>query len=148
MTLAVRQYLREEHQLMVGERTAEEAKIRAATEHEPSFLVSGRDAASGRPRLLMLAVDEIETAVRPVVDTIVQTLAACLDELPPEGVADVMTDGVLAVGGGSLLRGFTKRLEGAFGFAVTVAEEPLTCVALGAAACLHRDDVVHAFAVS
>lgn len=146
MTLAVQQYLRQEHQLIVGEAVAEQAKVTASAGDEPSFLVSGQDAGSGRPRMMTLDVDEVGEAVQPVLDTIVRTLTACLDDLPPSSLTDVLRDGALAVGGGSLLHGFGKRMEQALGVAVRPAEEPLTCVATGLAFCLYRPDLQDAFA--
>jgi rod shape-determining protein MreB len=147
MTLAVYQYLRNEHQLVVGELVAEEVKIRASRESGPSVAVEGQDAATGRPRVLNLALEEIAEAVTPVVDEITQALSACLDDLPPQSVSDVMAEGVLAIGGGCLLPGFDKRLQDAFGFTPRLAERPLTCVAEGAARCLGQSGVLAAYAV-
>ena len=61
--------------------------------------MQGRDAATGRPRLATVPVAEIAEAVRPITDEIIRTLAACLDELPPQAVADVLAEGVLVFGG-------------------------------------------------
>ena len=145
MTLAVYEYLRHQYQLVVGELVAEDVKIRAAAEESPSLVVEGQDAATGRPRLVTLEVDEIAEAVRPVTESIVQALAACLEDLPPQSVSDINAEGVLTFGGGSLLRGLDKRLEDAFGFPVQRAERPLTCVAEGAQAALGRPDVLSAY---
>jgi rod shape-determining protein MreB len=148
MTLALYQYLRSEHQLVVGELAAEEVKIRASQEPGPSLLVEGQDAASGRARVVDLAVEEVAEAVTPVVDEIIQTLSSCLEDLPPQSVSDVMAEGVIAIGGGCLLPGFDKCLKDAFGFSVLVAERPLTCVAEGAARCLDRPEMLAAFSVN
>ena len=133
MTLAVYRYLREQHQLVVGELAAEKVKMDISTEDGPSLLVEGRDVATGRPRLATVSVHEVTEALRPVMDAIIHDLAACLDDLPPQGVADVLAEGILVFGGGSLTRGFDQLLEKAFGFPVKRAEQPLTCVAEGAA---------------
>ena len=93
------------------------------------LVVQGRDAATGRPRLVTMRAAEVADAVRPVTDEIVRTLAACLDDLPPQAIADVLSEGVLVFGGGSLVRGFPEELERGLGLPVKVAEEPLTCVA-------------------
>ena len=146
MTLAIYEYLRHEYQLIVGEIVAEDVKIRAATEESPSLVVEGQDAATGRPRLITLGVDEVGEALRPVTSAIIQTLAACLEDLPPQSVSDINAEGVLTFGGGSLLRGLDKLLEDAFGFPVRRAERPLTCVSEGALACLRRPDLIAAFA--
>jgi rod shape-determining protein MreB len=145
MTIALYQYLRQQYQVMVGELTAEDIKMRVADEDESSLVVEGRDAATGRPRLITLTSDEVVRAIRPTSDGIIQTLAQCLEDLPPQAVGDIMHDGLLAFGGGSLLHGFCGLLEEAFGFRVRLAERPLTCVAEGAAACLVRQEVVAAF---
>ena len=148
MTVAVFRHMREHHQLVVGEQTAEDVKIRASFASEPSVLVPGRDAGTGHARLATVPVEEITEVVRPIMDTIIDTLTACLDDLPPEAASDVLADGVLAFGGASLTRGFDRRLEQAFGFPVKVAENPLTCVAEGVARCMRTPGVAAAFAWS
>ncbi|NMI02284.1 rod shape-determining protein [Pseudonocardia acidicola] len=145
MTLGVYNYLREQHQLLVGELAAEEAKIRASLEEEPSLVVQGRDAATGRPRLATIPLAEVAEILRPISATIIKTLAACLDDLPPQAVGDVLADGVLVFGGGSLARGFDQSLERAFGFPVKAAEQPLICVAEGAARSLHNPALLEAY---
>jgi rod shape-determining protein MreB len=148
MTLAVYHYLRQEHQVVVGELAAEDVKVRVSLEDSPSLVVQGQDAATGRARLLTVTVDEVSEATRPVIEAIIQTLASCLEDLPAQGVSDIMSEGILAIGGGSLLRGFDKLLEAAFGFAVRLAPRPLTCVAEGAAECLRHPEVLEAYAVA
>jgi rod shape-determining protein MreB len=145
MTVAVYRHLREHHQLVVGEQTAEGLKIRVGFETEPSVVVPGRDAGTGHARLATVPIAEIVEVVRPITDTIVQTLAACLDDLPPEAAGDVLADGVLVFGGAALTGGFVQRLERVFGFPVKVAENPLTCVAEGAARCLRSPGVIEAY---
>jgi rod shape-determining protein MreB len=145
MTLALYQYLRNEHQLIVGELTAETVKCDVAYEPNSSLVAQGLDAGTGRPRLVTLGVGEVVDALRPTVDTIISTLAGCLDDLPPQAVNDILDEGVWAFGGGTLLRGFDKLLEDAFGFPIRLAERPLTCVAEGAATCLLHTEVLDAF---
>jgi Actin-like ATPase involved in cell morphogenesis len=145
MTLALYEYLRNEHQLIVGEATVERVKCRVADESAPSLVVEGIDAATGRPRLVTLGVGEVVDALRPTADTIITTLANCLDELPPQAAGDIMAEGVWAFGGGVLLRGFDKLLEDEFAFPVRLAERPLTCVAEGAATCLRRAELLDAY---
>src|SRR5581483_8998409 len=117
---------------------AEEIKIRAATEVNLAFVVEGQDAATGRARVVNLAVEEVLGAVRPVADAIVETISACLEDLPAQGVRDVMAEGVLVFGGGSLLPSFEKLLQDAFGFTVPRPGRPLACVAEAAALPLAR----------
>lgn len=147
LTSAILRYLRAEHQIIVGELTAERAKVGAPeTADERSLVVEGRDAATGRARLVTLETEEIMDAVRPTTTSIVQTLASCLDDLPPRAISDVMAEGILAIGGGSMLRGVPQLLEEAFGLPVKTAERPLTCVAEGATSCIEHADVIAAYA--
>ena len=149
MTLALHNYLRQEHQLLVGELTAEDLKMRLRDGDSASrpLVIEGRDIVSGRPQLLTLDPQEVADALGPTLDGILSALAACLDELPPQAVGDIMQDGVLAIGGGSLLQGFEQRLEETFGFSVRHAQEPLTCVAAGAAVALTRRAVIASLGV-
>jgi rod shape-determining protein MreB len=145
MTLALYQYLRAEHQLVVGELTAESVKCEVGAAERRSLVAQGLDSVTGRPRLVTLGVGEVVEALRPTVDAIIATLAQCLEDLPPQAANDILEEGVWAFGGGSLLRGFGKLLEDAFGFPVRLASRPLTCVAEGAAACLAHPEVLDAF---
>lgn len=145
MTLAVAHHLREHHQMLVGELTAEQVKIEAGLADEPALAVQGRDAASGRPRVASISLTEVNEVVQPVTDAIIQTLSACLDELPPQSVGDVLAEGIMLFGGGALVRGFAGSLERAFGFPVKLSDRPLTCVAEGAAASLHIPALLSAY---
>jgi len=143
--VAVNRLLREQHQIHVGELGAEDLKIRAAEPDAGPLVVQGRDAATGRPRLATVQATEVAQAVRPITDEIIHTLAMCLDDLPPQGVADVLAEGVLVIGGGSLVRGFSDDLERGLGLPVKHAEEPLTCVAEGAARALRNRPLLAAY---
>src|SRR4051812_35438654 len=145
MTLAVSRYLREQHQLYVGELEAEDLKIRSGGDVDGPLVVQGRDAATGRPRLATVHAAEVGEAVRPITDEIVRTLAACLDDLAPQAIADVLSDGVLVFGGSSLVQGFPEELERSLGLPVKLAEEPLTCVAEGAARALRNRRLLAAY---
>ncbi|WP_138734211.1 rod shape-determining protein [Modestobacter excelsi] len=145
MTLAVARYVREQHQLHVGELEAEALKIRAGDELDGPLVVQGRDAVTGRPRLATVQPAEVADAVRPVTDDIVRTLSACLDDLAPQAIADVMAEGVLLFGGSSQVPGFSTELERSLGLPVKLAEEPLTCVAEGAARALRNRRLLAAY---
>lgn len=147
MTVAVHNYLYNRFGIDVGETEAERVKISASTAEGP-LVARGRDAASGRPRLATLTVEEVRAAVRPVTTTIVETLAACMRDLPARCVTDVLDEGVLAFGGGSLLSGLDELLTDALGMPVHRAERPLTCVAEGAARCANDSVVLRACAVA
>jgi rod shape-determining protein MreB len=148
MTLAVHQYIRHEHQLVVGELQAEQAKIRAFGDPDPSMVVEGRDAVSGKARVVNLSPEEVAEAVSPVTNEIVSVLTGCLDDLPPQSVSDIMAEGVIIVGGASLVPGLNKRVEDAFGVAALPAEEPLSRVAEGGARCLANPDILAAYSTS
>jgi rod shape-determining protein MreB and related proteins len=145
MTLAVTRHLREQHQLHVGELEAEDLKIRSGTDENGPLVVQGRDAVTGRPRLATVHPAEVAEAVRPIADEIVRTLAACLDDLPPQALADVLAEGVLVFGGSSLVAGFPQELERGLGLPVKLAEEPMTCVADGAARALRNRPLLSAY---
>jgi rod shape-determining protein MreB len=147
MTAALSNYFRQEHGLLAGELIVEDAKKAvSANGRNGSVRVEGRDAASGRPRWVDIKFTEVSTALGPTVDAVVEALTASLaEDLPPQAVADIMNDGVVAFGGGSLLRGFGLRLEEALGFKVRVADDALLCVARGAATCLQRPELLKAF---
>lgn len=145
MTLNLYRYLRGEHQLLVGELTAEALKCRVDADEGLSSVVQGIDLATGRPRLVTLESAEVLEALRPTADAIIAALAGALDDLPPQAADDILTDGVTIFGGSSMLRGFDKLVEAAFAFPVRMAERPLTCVAEGAARCLANPDLVRAY---
>ena len=145
MTLAVSRHLREQHQLHVGELEAEGLKIRAGVDEDGPLVVQGRDAVTGRPRLAPVPAGESAEAVRPITDKIVRTLAGGLDDLPPQALADVLAEGVLVFGGCSLVAGFAQELERGLGLPVKLAEEPLTCVAEGAARALRNRPLLAAY---
>lgn len=149
MTLAIYHHLRHEHQLIIGEQAAEEIKFKVGADDPFQTLkVEGQDASTGKPRAVDVRVEEVTGAMSPVVDDIIQTLAACLEDLPAQSANDVLSEGLIAVGGGSLLAGFDKTLEGAFGFSPRMADRPLTCVAEGAARCLADPGLLTACGIS
>jgi len=145
MTVAVARYIREQHQLHIGEHEAEDLKIRSGSELDGPLVVQGRDAATGRPRLATVQPAEVLDAVRPVIDDIIRTLVGCLDDLAPQAIADVMAEGVLVFGGASQVPGFAAELERRLGLPVKLAEEPLTCVADGAARALRNRRLLAAY---
>jgi rod shape-determining protein MreB len=148
MTLAVTRHLREQHQLHVGELEAENLKIRAVAEENAPLVVQGRDAITGRARLATVRAAEVADAVRPITDAIVRSLAACLDDLPPQALADVLAEGVLVFGGSSQIQGFPQELEKSLGLPVKLAEDPMTCVAEGAARAVRDRRLLAAYARS
>ena len=146
MTLAVSRYLRDAHHLHVGELEAESLKIRASADGDAALVVQGRDALSGRPLLATVKAAEVAEAVRPITDEILRTLAACLDDLPPQALSDVLAEGVVVFGGSSQVQGFPQDLERSLGLPVRRADKPMTCVADGAARALRNRRLLTAYA--
>jgi rod shape-determining protein MreB and related proteins len=145
MTLAVSRYVREQYQLLIGEHEAEDLKVGSGADVGGPLVVQGRDAATGRPRLATVSGTEVVEAVRPITDEIVRALAACLDDLAPQAIADVMAEGVLLFGGSAQLQGFPQELEQRLGLPVKLADAPRTCVAEGAARAVRNRALLSAY---
>jgi rod shape-determining protein MreB len=133
---AILDYLRRTHNLLIGERTAEEVKIAIGSAYptdrvDATIDVRGRDLVSGLPRTLKTTASEIREALAPTVQAIVEAVRQTLEETPPELAADIMHRGIVMVGGGALLRGLDRLLAEETGMPVTISSDPLSAVALG-----------------
>jgi len=132
---AVIQHLRRTYNLMVGERTAEEIKIRIGSgyqlKEEMEMQVKGRDQVAGLPKILTVTSEEIREALSEPVTAIVDAVRVALERTPPELSADIVERGIVLAGGGALLRGLDKLLSKETGLHVRIADDPLTAVALG-----------------
>ena len=93
--------------------------------------VKGRDLVDGLPKTVLITEEEIREALRDAVMTIVETVRTCLEQTPPELAADIVDTGIVITGGGGLLRGLDRLLERETQLPVTVAPDPMSCVALG-----------------
>jgi len=135
MDEAIIQYLKRNYNLMIGERTAEEIKIAIGSAYplreEMAIEVKGRDLIAGLPKTLRITSDEVREALSEAISTIVEAVRITLEDCPPELSADLVDRGLIATGGGSLLRGFTKLIAEETGLPVHLADEPLKTVALG-----------------
>ncbi|MCX5770174.1 MAG: rod shape-determining protein, partial [Candidatus Hydrogenedentes bacterium] len=135
MDQAIIQHLKRTYNMMVGERTAEEIKIAIGSafelQEELEIQVKGRDQVLGLPKILTITSEEIREALREPVSAIVDAVRVTLERTPPELSADIVDRGVVLAGGGALLRGLDQLLSRETGLHVTVAEDPLTAVALG-----------------
>ncbi|MFF0746527.1 rod shape-determining protein [Streptomyces sp. NPDC004111] len=149
MDAAITDYVRKEHQLLIGERTAEDIKIAIGSAwpvperpelEEQSFTVRGRQKVGGLPMTLALSVGEVRAALDEPVEAIIAAVRATLEECPPELSGDVMEHGVVLTGGGALLPGLDLRISAATGIPVHVADNPLDCVALGSGKCVEDFD--------
>src|SRR5690349_13499091 len=132
---AIIQYARRDHNLVIGDRMAENAKIAAGSayplEEERRVTLRGRDLLTGLPKGIEVSSVELRDAISGPVNTIVDLVKSSIEETPPELVADVMEQGITLAGGGALLYGLERRLEMELRMPVHKAEDPLTCVARG-----------------
>jgi rod shape-determining protein MreB and related proteins len=136
---AIVAHMKREHGLEIGEGRAEQVKMEigsAADVPIDDADVNGRDLRSGGLRTTTVSGREIYAALAPTVDQIIESVRETLEETPPELSADIGERGIVLAGGGVLLRGFAERLRSATGLPVQLADEPLTCVAVGAGRCL------------
>jgi rod shape-determining protein MreB and related proteins len=132
---AIVQYARRDHNLVIGERSAENAKISAGSayplEEERTVVMRGRDLLTGLPKTVEVSSVELRDAISGPLNTIIDLVKTCVEETPPELVADIMERGILLAGGGGLLLGLDKRLQSELRMPIYRADDPLTCVARG-----------------
>ena len=135
MDEAIIEYLKKTYNLMVGERTAEEIKIKIGSayplEEEMSLEVKGRDLVAGLPKTVTVTSEEVREALLEPVRAIVEATKISLERTPPELSSDLIEHGIVMAGGGSLLRGLDKLISEETGLPVHVADDPLTAVAKG-----------------
>ena len=140
--LAIVNYLKKQHSLMLGERTAEEVKMTLGsafpTANEPEAEIRGRDMISGLPRTVTLSSAEVRQAIDEPLHAIVDAVRATLDNTPPELAGDIMDRGIVLTGGGALLSGLDARLRDETGMPVHIAHDPLSSVAMGAGKCVEE----------
>ena len=132
---AIIEHLRKTYNLMIGERAAEELKIKIGSayplEEEMTAEVKGRDLVAGLPKMITVSSEEIREAMAEPIAAILETTRITLERTPPELSADLIERGIVLAGGGSLLRGIDKLISEETGLPVHVAEDALTAVALG-----------------
>jgi len=128
-------YVKKEYNLMIGERTAEDIKIRVGSaymlEEETKHVISGRDLVTGLPKELEISSVEIREALAEPINSIIDSIKYTLEKTPPELAADIMEKGIMLTGGGALLKGLDQLIHKETGIPVKIAEYPLDCVALG-----------------
>ena len=132
---AVVKYMRRKHNLLVGERTAEEMKKQIGCvfpkDEEETMDVKGRCLLTGLPKVVTVSSTEMMDAFEEPVERIMEAIHSVLERTPPELVADVSTNGIIMTGGGSLVYGFDKLVTARTGIHTTVAEDAISCVVLG-----------------
>ncbi len=133
---AIIQHVKKTHNLLVGERTAEQIQIEIGSafplERPLTMEVKGRHLSEGVPKTITLDDEEVRRALSEPVRAIVQSVHDALERIPPELSADIFDRGIIMTGGGALLKGLDKRLRDETGLPVQIAEDPLSSVVLGA----------------
>ena len=149
---AIITYIKKEHSLALGERTAEEMKMAlgSATVLEEEFQaeIRGRDLITGLPKTIVVSTKEIRKAIEEPISAIVDAVKYTLDNTPPELAADIMEQGIVLTGGGALLNGLDRRLHEETGMPIVVANNPLQCVALGSGQCLEEFEALKRVLIS
>lgn len=141
---AIIYYVKREYSLMIGERTAEEIKMTIGSAYkadkEKSLQIRGRDLITGLPKLITITSTEVMEAIKEPVNSIIDAIKYTLEKTPPELAADIMETGITLTGGGALLEGLDKLIRQETDMPVTIADEPLNCVAIGTGRALEDYD--------
>ncbi len=139
---AIKNYVRREHGIAIGERTAEEIKIQIGSAEpgidDRSADIRGRDLVSGLPKTVRLTAEEVRFAIDEPVAAIVLSVKRCLAKAPPELAQDFLSRGMYLVGGGGMLRGLAQRIERETQVPVLMSPQPLEAVVLGAGHCIEN----------
>ena len=140
---AIIQYVKRKYNLLIGERTAEDIKVKIGSAvdygNEGKMEVKGRNLVDGLPKSVTITSEEIREAISDCVNVILDAVKGTLEKTPPELAADIMRKGITLTGGGALLRGLDKLISAQTGMPVRVAENPLECVAEGTGIFLEKD---------
>ncbi len=143
---AIIKYMRKEHKLYIGERTAEELKITIGTAYPREEVITkecrGRDLVTGLPKTIEISSKEMLEALDEPLEAICEAVHAVLENTPPELASDISNRGIIMTGGGSLLSGIGKRIEERTGINAYIAEEPCECVAIGTGKSLNSLELI------
>jgi len=135
MDAMIMRQIKRSYNLIIGERTAEDIKIKVGSAYplpsESSIAVKGRDVVAGLPKTIEISSEEVREALAEPVATLVERVRNVLERTPPELAADIIERGITLTGGGALLRGLDRLIEAQTDVPVHLAEDPLTCVAVG-----------------
>ena len=128
-------YIRKKHNLLIGERTAEQIKIEIGSakpyKDEKSIEIRGRNLVDGLPKNVTISSEEVRNAMADTIAEIIDTVRTTLEKTPPELSADIIDTGITLTGGGALLRGLAELIAEETGMPVSVAANPLDCVVIG-----------------
>lgn len=143
---AIVRYIRKKHNIMIGERTAEELKINVGTvyprEEEVYMDIRGRNLVSGLPKTITVSSSEMLEALEEPAASIVEAVHSVLEKTPPELAADISDKGIMMTGGGCLLYGLDKLLQEKTSIEVHIAEDTVSCVALGTGKALDTIEIM------
>ena len=149
---AIIAHVKKEYSVALGERTAEAIKLAVGSAFPKAddmiAEIKGRDLVSGLPKTIHVSAEEVRRAMEEPVNAIIDAVKNTLDRCPPELAADLMDKGIVLAGGGALLRGLDERLKHETGMPIHVAENPLSCVAIGSGKCLEEFEVLKRVLVS
>ena len=142
---AIIRYVRRKHNVLIGERTAEEIKIKIGSawpREEPRWIdVKGRCLVQGLPRVVRVTSQEIPDALEEPITSVIEAVCSVIERTPPELIGDILSNGIVMTGGGSLLYGLDRLISYATGIRTRVAERPIQCVAIGTGKSL--DNISH-----
>lgn len=143
---AILEYVRKKHNLIIGERTAEEIKIKVGSalylpeDEKLKMEINGRDAISGLPRTMIITSDDVTAAIQNELEEVLTATKRILQKTPPELVADIIDKGIVISGGSALLRNIDQLFSRAIGVSAYIADDPLLCVAKGTGIALDNLD--------
>lgn len=145
---AIIQYVKRRYNLFIGERTAEEVKIKLgnafpADDDQATMEIKGRDVVSGIPKTLELSSEEVKEALTEPLNSIVEVVRITLEQTPPELAADIVDRGIVMTGGGALLKNIDVLLRNAVNLPITIVDDPLSTVVLGSGRLLEDSTLLH-----
>jgi rod shape-determining protein MreB len=150
---AIVQYVKRRYNLFIGERTAEQVKIKLgdafpADDNTDTMEIKGRDLVSGIPKTLEITASEVKEALTEPLNDIVDAVRVTLEKTPPELASDIVDKGIVMTGGGSLLKNIDVLLRNAVNLPVTIVDDPLTTVVMGSGKLLDDNDLLMEVALS
>jgi rod shape-determining protein MreB len=149
---AITRYMRRKHNVMIGERSAEELKISIGSVYERVqevvMNIRGRNLVTGLPKTITVSSYEIMEALEEPVTSIIEAVHSVLEKTPPELASDIADRGIMLTGGGSLIYGLDKLLQDKTGIHVVIAEDAISCVALGTGEALNNIEVIEQSAIN
>ena len=144
--LAIIDYIKEKHKLLIGDRTAEDIKLKIGCtykgEKENTLEIKGRNLTNGLPHTITISEKEIEDSLSPLAAEIIKKTKEVLEKTPPELSADIVDKGIVLTGGGALIKGLPELFEKELKVPVFISESPLTCVAEGCGILLNNLDLI------